>query len=189
MDNLMEQWKSSLRGNDHENNDRGQDNRSKSPASRRDAGFIDLSLSTKSAAKEPAGSVDEKGFLGGIDFTRIAPTAVRDRNTVSSGYPSADQALPLGDDADLGEIQRLITAGIIPSAMRIAEYLQGVSNDEELQVRVKRVRSFIADMLRIEEERLAPSDNSELELLGLLEQSLPVKNLRNGLAKLEHSIP
>ena len=73
--------------------------------------------------------------------------------------------------------------------MRIAEYLQGVSNDEELQVRVKRVRSFIADMLRIEEERLAPSDNSELELLGLLEQSLPVKNLRNGLAKLEHSIP
>ena len=54
MDNLMEQWKSSLRGNDHENNDRGQDNRSKSPASRRDAGFIDLSLSTKSAAKEPA---------------------------------------------------------------------------------------------------------------------------------------
>jgi hypothetical protein len=72
--------------------------------------------------------------------------------------------------------------------MRIAEYLQGVRNDEELQARAERARSSIADIMRMEEVKLIPSENAELELLRLLEQRIPVKNLRSGLAKLEHSM-
>jgi HEAT repeat protein len=122
--------------------------------------------------------------LGGIDFTNIK--AVSSRVPVAVREAGLEvHTLSLGRDDEFDEIQKLTKAEIIPSVLRIIEYLQKASDNDEFLKKIERVRGSVADMLRIEEGRMSPTDASELELLRLLEQDIPADNFKSKLALLE----
>jgi hypothetical protein len=77
---------------------------------------------------------------------------------------------------ELREIQKLVGAGIIPSAERIREYLQAscLKGNSDTQKLV----SCIADILRLEEERSCSSDGTLKDILVVLESIRSIQELK-----------
>lgn len=114
---------------------------------------------------------------GGIDFRAlpIVTQAMSNLSLNASRIPlSSLESINL--DQELGEIQRLVGAGIIPSAERIKEYvlvtcLKGNSD-------MRKVVSCIADILRLEEERCCSSDATLKDILVVLESGRSNQELK-----------
>ncbi|MCX5703315.1 MAG: hypothetical protein NT066_02320, partial [Candidatus Omnitrophica bacterium] len=79
-------------------------------------------------------------------------------------------------EQELGEIQRLVGAGITPSAERIKEYVQVscLKGNPDMQKLV----SCIADILRLEEERCWSTDATLKDILVVLESVRSVQELK-----------
>ncbi|MHB8155584.1 MAG: ATP-binding protein, partial [Candidatus Omnitrophota bacterium] len=115
--------------------------------------------------------------VGGIDMRTLAlqmriekkeivspPSGAR--NDTEGAAPPNDTegaALAMTSSPELQEIQRLIQAGIIPATKRLEECRGACSANALL--------SCIADILRIEEERVMPTDAGLKNLLALIETS------------------
>ena len=78
----------------------------------------------------------------------------------------------------------MIQAGIIPSSQRLREYLQACWQKQDFNQEVDKVLSCLADILRLEEEKILPTEPSLKELLILLESDNTAKDLQLALSRI-----
>ena len=114
---------------------------------------------------------------GGIDF-RILPIVSQATSNLSLNV-SRIPLSSLGNinlDQELREIQKLVGAGIRPSAERIKEYVQVscLKGNSDMQKAV----SCIADILRLEEERCFSTDATLKDILVVLESGMSLQELK-----------
>ena len=81
----------------------------------------------------------------------------------------------------------MVNAGIIPSGQRIKDYLQSCCQKKELNGGIGRVLNCIADIMRIEEERVSATDHDLKSLLVLLESGKSENELGPALSKIKFS--
>ena len=81
-----------------------------------------------------------------------------------SGAKQKPSSNASGAQGSWDEIQKMVQAGIIPSAERIKEYMR-LSPDDEID----KVLLCIADILRLEEDRSEPTAEDMKDLLASLE--------------------
>ncbi|MBI4972744.1 MAG: endolytic transglycosylase MltG, partial [Candidatus Omnitrophica bacterium] len=118
---------------------------------------------------------------GGIDFrglpivTQAMPGLSGDPS-LRSGLPAV--AVPAVElDKEWQQIQNMVNAGIIPSVERIKDYLQACCQREDAGSQIDKVLSCIADILRLEEEQVIPTDKALRDLLVLLESDKPAQEI------------
>jgi hypothetical protein len=133
-------------------------------------------IDARPSAASPA--ISEKK-TGGIDF-RSLPIVTQ----AMSNLTLNTSRIPLGRldsinlDKEWQDIQRLVEAGITPSAERIKEFVQVSclrgSSDEDMQ----KVVSCIADILRLEEERCCSTEQVLKDILVVLESGSSIQELK-----------
>lgn len=132
------------------------------------------------------GDNSQQGKTGGIDF-RALPI-VNQSLPLIQGQPPL-KAVPVtmskNPDPEWQQIQNMLNAGIIPSIERIKEYLQSCCDKEDSIRQVDKVLGCIADILRLEEDRVATTDSALKELLVLLESEKSGKELKFAISKIE----
>ncbi len=96
--------------------------------------------------------------------------------------PLRGQSLNL--DAEWEEIENMLNAGIVPSTDRIKEHLQSCCQEKDFNQEIDNVLSCVADILRLEEERVASTDSALKEVLVLLESDKPVDQMHLALAQI-----
>jgi len=114
---------------------------------------------------------------GGIDFRTlpIVSQAINSLSLNTSRIPlSSLEKINL--DQEFREIQRLIEAGITPSAERIKEYVQAscLTRNPDMQ----KIVLCIADILRLEEERCCASDVTLKDILVVLDSTNSTQELK-----------
>ena len=77
---------------------------------------------------------------------------------------------------ELGDIQRMVNAGISPSGERIKEYVQASSVQGNLDI--DKVISCISDILRLEEERCCATESQLRDILVVLESARSSQELK-----------
>jgi hypothetical protein len=143
--------------------------------------------SASSAAESIVGTVPQKRGqspeinTGGIDF-RALPIVIQAMSNLSAALrnnPLRGQPLiTVNLSKELGEIERLVEAGITPSAERIREYLQASCAKGEVENDVAKVVSCISDILRLEEERCCATEAMLKDILVMLESGRPAQELK-----------
>jgi len=85
------------------------------------------------------------------------------------------------------QFQNMIAGELIPSTQRIKEYLEASCLGPNCQERIRKASSCIAAILRLEEERLSPTEPELKEILALVESDKPAEELMLALAKISVS--
>ena len=126
---------------------------------------------------------------GGIDF-RVLPIARQPAATAVSLNLKALPTVSRGDfrpDAEWLQIQKMLDAGIVPSAGRIKEYLQNCCVRDDFDLQIDKVLNSVADILRIEEEQVSPTEPAFKEILVVLESgrsAVQIRPMLNNIAAL-----
>lgn len=130
-----------------------------------------------SARSAGSPSIPGKGELGGIDL-RSLPIVTRAIGNLRVNMDAQAINRLRGADVskELEEIQRMVEAGIVPSAERIKEYVQASSSQGNLDT--GKVISFISDILRHEEESCCATDPTLRDILVVLESSRSNQELK-----------
>ncbi|MFA5004970.1 MAG: hypothetical protein WC561_02435, partial [Candidatus Omnitrophota bacterium] len=132
----------------------------------------------KEGASSPAqGQKDSKG---GIDF-RVLPIARQPASTAGNLNLKALPPANRGDfhpDAEWLQIQKMLDAGIIPSAGRIKEYLQNCCGRDDFDRQIDKVLDSVADILRLEEQEVLPTEPAFKEILVVLESGRSAVQIR-----------
>ncbi|MFA6217465.1 MAG: hypothetical protein WDL87_07435 [Candidatus Omnitrophota bacterium] len=121
---------------------------------------------------------------GGIDL-RALPIVTQPMNV-----PGMNVVPPLSrfENVNLNEewqqIQDMIQAGIIPASDRIKEYLEACCFKDDINPQVEKVLACIADILRLEEDQLKPTESAFRDFLALLESDKPAGDLQVALTKI-----
>ncbi|MFA5345415.1 MAG: metallophosphoesterase [Candidatus Omnitrophota bacterium] len=123
---------------------------------------------------------------GGIDF-RALPIVNQPVNTAILKLSAADLARlnNINIDSEWSQIQNMVNAGIIPSSQRIKEYMLACCLRKNSGSQISRVLGCIADILRIEEDRVLDTDVELKSILTLVESGRPESELQLGLSKIE----
>jgi hypothetical protein len=103
---------------------------------------------------------------------------------------SAQEAKEL--EEEFGAIEKMVSAGIIPSTDRLKDYLGNCYDKQGLEASVDKVLACIADILRLEEERCLSTETALKELLQLLESDKPQEQFKlslNAIKPLAQEVP
>lgn len=133
----------------------------------------------KESSPQGPGGIDGS-TPGGIDF-RALPIVSQSMPPVLTPLPlGAQQVGPLAGkiksaseepDKEWQQIERMVGAGIIPSAERIKEYLLALSLRADSGKELEKVIVCISDILRIEEERCSLTEPALKDILVSLEST------------------
>jgi hypothetical protein len=137
------------------------------------------------APQTPKGQADKKG---GIDF-RALPIVNQQINMGILKLSPADLNR-LGNinlDSEWTEIQNMVNAGIIPSNERIKEYVLASCLRQNLGNQMNKVLGCIADIMRMEEDRVVDADVELKDMLVLIEAGKPETELQCGLSQIKIS--
>jgi hypothetical protein len=111
---------------------------------------------------------------GGIDFRGLPIT--RQPALSLGGVPLGEKRIALAGIVPVGnidqewlEIQKMLDAGIVPSAGRIKEYLENCCGRDDFDGQIDKVLNSLADILRLEEEEVLPTESAFKEILVVLE--------------------
>ncbi|MCM8797072.1 MAG: hypothetical protein NC923_04255, partial [Candidatus Omnitrophica bacterium] len=117
--------------------------------------------------------------FGGIDF-RSLPIVTKATSNLSATmeYGNPDKFASINLDEEWGEIDRLVSSGITPSAERIKSYLQASFAKGDTEKDIDRVSNCISDILRQEEEKCCYTDSILKDILVVLEASRSSVGLR-----------
>jgi len=132
-------------------------------------------------------SNSSSGNPGGIDF-RSLPIQTQPLNPLKDS-PLQGQSLspsgtvPVSED-EWQKIQNMLQAGIIPSGQRIKEYLENCCQKDNFKLEIDKVLGCIADILRLEEERILSTEPGLREFLLILESNKPANELKIALNNL-----
>lgn len=107
---------------------------------------------------------------GGIDF-RALPIISQPINKQSAilNTMSMNQLNKFNLDSEWIDIQNMLNAGIIPSSQRIKDYVWACCKNGELPKEMNKILGCIADIMRIEEERILSTETELKDLLVLIE--------------------
>ncbi len=121
----------------------------------------------------------KRGEYGGIDLRSLPINRQALDNLSTAGLPaSADRLETLNINRELRDIYRLIDAGITPSPERIREFVQACCLKDEIATNQDRIMRCIAEIIRLDEERLCPTDIMLRDILVVLESSRNSRELR-----------
>jgi len=109
---------------------------------------------------------------GGIDF-RSLPIVTQAIGNLSAGvnHSSMNRLASVNLPQEWSEIERMVNAGITPSAERIKEYVQASCAKGETDRDLDKIISCISDILRQEEERCCQTEATLRDILVVLEAS------------------
>ncbi|MFA5096986.1 MAG: hypothetical protein WC478_06565, partial [Candidatus Omnitrophota bacterium] len=153
-------------------------------------------LSTRAGSSPAEESKDAKG---GIDLTNLPghmaiqpmPLAVAGRvfgDSPLRGQSPQLRKLSPADEARLKtewlQIENTLKAGIIPSPDRIRDYLRNCCASSAVQQEVDKVLSCLAQIMRMEEDRVENTAPALKDMLILLESDKPANEMQLVLAKL-----
>jgi hypothetical protein len=167
---------------------------------------------TVDPSQKPLGINSPAGEVGGIDF-RALPAVTQPMGQSEAPRPIGRPGVPLSAgtgpvgtgplgrqdiamsgsvpvdlaelDKDWRQIENMVKAGIIPSCQRLKEYLQASCTGPGCQERIDKVLSCIADIFRLEEERVSSTDQALREVLVALESGRPANELQLALSGIE----
>ncbi|MBI4706829.1 MAG: hypothetical protein HY761_02765 [Candidatus Omnitrophica bacterium] len=116
--------------------------------------------------------------VGGIDFRNlpIVTQAITNLKLSSSSAMSMVKLQDINLNQELGDIQKTVEAGIVPSTDRIKEYVARSCLKGNLDA--QKVVSCIANMLRLEEEHCVSTDPMLRDILVVLESNRSLESLR-----------
>jgi len=146
--------------------------------------FEEKSGETQANSASPVYNEEQK--TGGIDF-RAMPITTQPVNPITNlrDSPLRGQSLSnINLDESWSQIQNMLKAEIIPSSERIKEYLQACCEKKDMDQEIDKVLACIADIFRLQEERVAGTDLSLKEMLTLLESDKPANEMQLVLAKI-----
>jgi hypothetical protein len=109
---------------------------------------------------------------GGIDFRAlpIITQAISNLSINASRIPLS-KLDNVNLDQELSDIQRMVNAGITPSAERIKEYMQASCAKGTAEQDISKVISCISDIMRLEEEKCCSTEPVLRDILVVLESS------------------
>ncbi|MFA5156500.1 MAG: ATP-binding protein [Candidatus Omnitrophota bacterium] len=127
---------------------------------------------------------------GGIDFRALPVVTQPVLGTVLSQgekRPQMGTLLPWTEnrpslDQELQQIRKMIDSGIVPSSERIKEYAQTCGSQD-----IDKILSCIADILRLEEERVEETDPQLRQLVMVLESDKPANEMQLAVAAISFS--
>jgi hypothetical protein len=90
-------------------------------------------------------------------------------------------------DSEWAEIQNMVNAGIIPSNERVKEYVLASCLRQNLGNQMNKVLGCIADIMRMEEDRVVDADTELKDMLVLIEAGKPETELQCGLSQIKIS--
>jgi ubiquinone biosynthesis protein len=174
-------------GQQTENANKPPEDLSRSSAGEVTGSPIDQRVDTSESAKTQtsSGQVDKKG---GIDF-RALPIVNQQINMGMLKLSPADLNR-LGNinlDSEWAEIQNMVNAGIIPSNERVKEYVLASCLRQNLGNQMNKVLGCIADIMRMEEDRVVDADTELKDMLVLIEAGKPETELQCGLSQIKIS--
>lgn len=126
---------------------------------------------------------------GGIDF-RALPIVTQPMISPTLGAVPLKNpviAAPVALGKEWQEIEDMINGGIIPSSERIKDYLSKCCKEDCLEGEIDRVLACVAQILRLEEERIVETDSSVQQLLVLLESNKSAQELKYDLIEISVS--
>ena len=125
---------------------------------------------------------------GGIDF-RALPIVNQQINMGMLKLSTADLSRlnNINLDSEWGEIQNMVNAGIIPSNERVKEYVLASCLRQNLSNQMNKVLGCIADIMRMEEDRVVDADVELKDMLVLIEAGKPETELQCGLSQIKIS--
>jgi len=111
---------------------------------------------------------------GGIDF-RALPIINRPISTAIPKLSVADlnRLNNIDLNSEWAEIQNMMNSGIIPSSERIKEYVLASCLKQSLGCQMVKVLGCIADIMRMEEDRVSDTDAELKDILVLIETGKP----------------
>jgi predicted unusual protein kinase regulating ubiquinone biosynthesis (AarF/ABC1/UbiB family) len=133
-------------------------------------------------------SIPDTKKKGGIDF-RALPIINQQINMGMLKLSPTDLNR-LGNinlDSEWGEIQNMVNAGIIPSNERVKEYVLASCLRQNLGNQMNKVLGCIADIMRMEEDRVVDADVELKDMLVLIEAGKPETELQCGLSQIKIS--
>jgi hypothetical protein len=122
---------------------------------------------------------NSQGNMGGIDFRNL-PIVTQAMTNLSAGIGN----LPVSRfnmsnlDSEWQQIEQLVNSGITPSGERIKEYLQASCYNGQVDQDKKRMVICISNILRLEEERVSPTEPVLRDILIVLESGQSAKELK-----------
>jgi hypothetical protein len=156
---------------------------------------------TDDSQKNAERTDDPKGKTGGIDLRSlpiitqtmqpglgIVPGDIQGQSPVVSDVNALRGTVPAFNpelDKELFDIQRMIEGGIIPSCQRLKEFLEASCTSADCKVRMQKILSCIADILRLEEERVCQTAPELKQMLVLLESNQAAGELQAALRQIE----
>ena len=125
---------------------------------------------------------------GGIDF-RVLPIVNQQINMGILKLNPADLSRlnNINLDSEWLEIQNMVNAGIIPSNERIKEYVLASCLRQSFGNQINKVLGCIADIMRMEEDRVTDADVELKDMLVLIEAGKPEAELQCGLSQIKIS--
>ncbi|MDD5282008.1 MAG: metallophosphoesterase [Candidatus Omnitrophica bacterium] len=144
--------------------------------------FSDKNSNTQINSASPV--YNEGQRTGGIDF-RALPIARQPALIKQKVNESFIHSIPLAQlNSEWLQIENMLAAGITPSSERIKEYLQSCCQKQDFKPDIDKILSCIADILRLEEERVSSTDISLKEMLALLESAKPTNEMQLALTQI-----
>ena len=117
------------------------------------------------------------GAAGGIDFRSLPIVTQAIGNLrMNMDIQAINRMRGIDVSRELGDIQRMVNAGISPSGERIKEYVQASSVQGNLDI--DKVISCISDILRLEEERCCATESQLRDILVVLESARSSQELK-----------
>jgi len=121
---------------------------------------------------------------GGIDLRTLPITTQPVLSVATGSIPALSPLTSINLGESLGQMQNMLKAEIIPSSERIKEYLQSCCGKKNMDQEIDKILVCIADILRLQEERVVSTDLSLKEMLALLESNRPANEMQIVLAKI-----
>jgi len=114
----------------------------------------------------------EEAKRGGIDLRALPITKLMLANPGMNLKLNFTAPIPVVElESERIKIENMLQAKIIPSSERIADYLvSSYKKNKDFERDADKTLSFIADILRIEEEKSLPTEPAFRQILGVLEQ-------------------
>ncbi|MDO8662236.1 MAG: hypothetical protein Q7K98_03325 [Candidatus Omnitrophota bacterium] len=132
--------------------------------------------------QDKALSTDNKG---GIDFRALPVVSSPINPTMLKLSPAEIKRLSnLNLDSEWAEIQNMLKAGIIPSNERVKEYVASSCLKQSLGNQMGKVLGCIANILRIQEERVTETEPELENMLVLIKSGRPANELQSGLSQI-----
>ena len=137
---------------------------------------------------DPTKNVSGEENLGGVDF-RALPIINQQINMGMLKLSPADlnRLSNINLDSEWLQIQSMVNAGIIPSNERIKEYVLASCLRYNLGNQMNKVLGCIADIMRMEEDRVVDADVELKDMLVLIEAGKPETELQCGLSQIKIS--